>query len=467
MVSLLRSLSLRALRSPSGPSVSESANGRPILPGGGPPHGRVAALAERIRSHDARVAVVGQGYVGFPLAQTIASAGFATLGYDIDARALAAARRNSTASRYEAVGSAHRLQSADVIIIAVPTPTRDEGGVRQPDLGYVISAVQNVVAHLPADNAARLLVLESTYAPGTTREVVGPLVARWHRLGTDILLGYSPERIDPGNSEFGLSNTPKVVSGLDEQAAELTALFYSQVVRQVIPASSVEAAEATKLLENTFRFVNITFVQEFDEYCEAAGLDASEVIGLAASKPFGFMPFQPGPGIGGHCIAEDPYYLYEAIRRTTTQAAILESAIRNHEMRAEVLVRRIRDRLAPAALAASRVLLLGVAYKPNIADARQSPAADLLDRLEAAGARIDYHDPFVDQFQGRSSRSLDNADPGSYDLAVVMTRHSVFDIERLTQRGWHVFDAWETPARTHPSLQPVERTALVPSTAIA
>jgi UDP-N-acetyl-D-glucosamine dehydrogenase len=406
------------------------------------------ALARRVRDRSAVVGVVGQGYVGFPLAQLVAREGFMTIGFDISERVVAMCRARNEEPAYSAEGTFDRLRNCDVVVIAVPTPTRDDDGGRHPDLGPVRDATAAVAAHPLPSGRGRLVAVESTYAPGTTRRVVAPLLdpAGAH-IGTTIALGYSPERIDPGNDRFHVANIPKVTSGIDSASASLTELFYRQIVERVAPASSLEAAEATKLLENTFRFVNIAFAQEFDEYCERIGVNAREVTGLAASKPFGFMPFYAGAGIGGHCIAEDPYFLREAIIQIGGGAPILEAAIENHQSRAEAVFRRVAEVVGAERLAKSRVLLLGVSYKPNIGDLRRTPALDLLALLEAAGAAVDYHDPYVEEFAGRSSLDVVAADPADYALAVMVTRHRQFEPARLRAAGWKLFDLSDSPGR--------------------
>jgi UDP-N-acetyl-D-glucosamine dehydrogenase len=400
-----------------------------------------AALERKITTTRAVVGVVGQGYVGFPLAQRIAQVGYTTFGFDISG---ATVERCKTANRfptYQAVRSAIHLADCDVILIAVPTPTKDhEDGRREPDLTLVVNAVKTVLVNMADDGQARLLLLESTYAPGTTRNVVGPLVAAKHTIGETIALGYSPERIDPGNATFHLVNTPKVTSGYDEACAHLAHTFYSQIVERAVPASSMEAAEATKILENTFRFVNITFAQEFDEYCEREGLSAREITTLAATKGFGFMPFTAGAGIGGHCIAEDPYYLYQAILDSGHASPILAAAIANHEERAGVIIERVVRRLGGRPIHDARILFLGVSYKPNIGDARRSPAQPLLELLEHEGAHVDYHDQHVARFCGRTSVDLDDVRPTDYHLAVLVTDHSGIDYRGMVQAGWRILD---------------------------
>ncbi len=398
------------------------------------------SLDALIRSRKAMVGVVGQGYVGFPLAQRIAQSGFHTLGFDLNGDTVARCERENSSRRYRAVMTVLALKACDVLIVAVPTPTRFTGTAYEPDLSMVVSAVRSLVSHVLDDRRPRLIVLESTYAPGTTRNVVAPLIAEHYTLGESVFLGYSPERIDPGNTRFHLANTPKVTSGYDAAAAELVQLFYSSFLDRAVPASSMEAAEATKILENTFRFINITFAQEFDAYCDQVGIAAQEVVRLAATKPFGFMPFYAGPGIGGHCIAEDPYFLHQAMVDAGCEASILAAGLRNHENRAAVIVERIA-RVLGRPLAGSRILLLGVSYKPDIGDARRSPAMPILQLLEAAGASVDFADPHVPRFAERNAIDLAAADPQDYDLAVLLTEHTSVDYAALEAQGWTIWNA--------------------------
>ncbi len=388
-----------------------------------------------IATHAAVVGVVGQGYVGFGLAQRAAQVGFRTVGVDINPSAVLDCIRRNECDAYNATTDPAVLAECDVILIAVPTPTRIDDGVRHSDLGYVVAAAEAIAAQFADDRRPRLVVSESTYAPGTTREVVMPILRRT-RGGAGIAVGYSPERIDPGNGRFDLSAIPKVVSGADDCAAALTACFYRELIDQVVPASSMEAAEATKLLENTFRFVNIAFAQEFDEYCEALRLSSHEITRLAATKPFGYLPFFAGAGVGGHCIAEDPYFLYDSMREHRVAAPLVATAMMNQENRPAVIVRRITERLGSCSIRGAHILVLGVAYKPDIGDTRRSPAFPVIDLLERAGAAVDYHDPHVPAFGARTSVDLESADPRAYDLVVVLTEHSAFDQRALQARGW-------------------------------
>jgi UDP-N-acetyl-D-glucosamine dehydrogenase len=413
------------------------------------------SLEHRIRARSALVGVVGQGYVGYPVAQQIAASGYQVIGHDTSPDALERCMASNGSHRYRVTGSIDQLADRDVIIIAVPTPTMDTESGRRPDLANVLAAVDALAEVFAQNPHDRLLVVESTYAPGTTRDLVAPRLGDTRRIGEDIFLGYSPERIDPGNEAFDLINTPKVTSGYDDRSAALTDDFYKHVVLRTIPASSMEAAEASKLLENTFRFVNITFAQEFDEYCETIGLSSHEVTSLAGTKPFGYMPFYAGPGIGGHCIAEDPYYLQEALHSLGQQAEILQAALKNHEARSGVIVRRIRDRVGRESLNGSRILILGVSYKPNIGDARQSPARVILRQLEAEGAKVDYHDPYVQSFADRPSVSLEALAPTDYDLAVVVTHHREYDLKAFDAAGWVLLDTHDAMSqRGNASMKP-------------
>lgn len=395
-------------------------------------------LSEAIALRHAVVGVVGQGYVGFGLAQRAAEVGFTTIGVDIDPRAVQRGLSENEFEKYQATMDPGVLATCDVILVAVPTPTSVDGGVRQADLSLVRVATRMIAEQIARDDRPRLVVSESTYAPGTTRNVVMPIIEEvadaWQ-----IAFGYSPERIDPGNEAFGLSVIPKVTSGADEQAAALTKHFYEQLVEQVVPASTMEAAEATKLLENTFRFVNIAFAQEFDEYCHTLNLSSHEVTRLAATKPFGFMPFLAGAGVGGHCIAEDPYYLFDSMQAVSAPTSILGMAISNQEERAALVAERIIDHLAPGVIEGARLLLMGVTYKPNIGDTRRSPALSVMTLLEQHGAVVDYHDPHVPFFDGRTSVNLAQVGAGTYAVVALMVEHSAFDPDALQRDGWNIF----------------------------
>lgn len=406
----------------------------------------LAGLMHRIADRTAVVAVVGQGYVGFPLAQAVANAGFRTYGFDTSSETVERRQRENRALGYRAGASLDPLADCDVLVIAVPTPTCNDAAGRSPDLSYVRAALRTT-AELHAEHPRpRLVILESTYAPGTTRELAGPLMETAARMGAPLAIGYSPERIDPGNADHALSNTPKIVSGYDAESLELVDRFYAAFIPQTARASSMEAAEAAKMLENAFRFVNITFAQEFDEYCETAGMSAREITALAGTKPFGFMPFYAGPGIGGHCIAEDPYFLRRSMAEAGVAADILDAALSNHESRGDTIVARIARQLAPRPLDGARVLLLGVTYKPDVPDSRRSPATPIWRGLAARGAMVAYHDALAPSWHDSASVDLAAVDPDTYDLAVLITRHSSLDVCGLRAAGWRLYDVSAGPA---------------------
>lgn len=404
-------------------------------------------LADRIRAHRAVVGVVGQGSVGFALAQRIAQRGFQVLGYDVNGDTVLRCGSVNRSRRYRAVVSIMALRACDVLVVAVPVGTRVVDGASEPDLSPVLSAVRMLSNHVLDATRQRLLVIESTYAPGTTRGALLPLLSAHHALGTTLLVGYSPERFNAGRDAVALGSTPKIVSGFGAAATELTQLFYSQFIETVLPASSVEAAESTSILENVFRFINITFVQEFDSFCDRLGLDVEEVTRLAATKPFGFMHFYPGYGIGGHNIVESPYFLREAMSGAGMTPTLLSAAVEIHETRVHEIVERIVRALGGRPIHGARILLLGVAYKPDVADTRGTPALQLIGRLCDEGAEVDYHDRYVPRFAARTSVELEAMAPASYDLAVVLTQHQHIDYAALEAAGWKLFGVTRTSRR--------------------
>src|SRR5215207_4598194 len=414
-------------------------------------------LRRRLLTRDARVAVVGQGYVGLSLACAAAEAGFEVTGIDVDADradALAAGRlvvpgveeaafKSGVATgRLRFTADDAGLATSDVVCICVPTPVRDH----TPDLSYVEQACRDVAEHL---TGGRLVVLESTTYPGTTNELVAPLLeASGQRAGRDFLLAYSPERIDPGNPEFTFANTPRIVGGTNAEATAVAALFYEQMIEKVVTVSSARAAELAKLIENTFRHVNIALVNEMAMVCHELGIDVWEVIEAAGSKPFGFMAFTPGPGVGGHCIPLDPAYLAWQVRRDVGhQFRILEQAQDINAQMPGWVARRIGEALNEhaKALKGARVLVLGVAYKPDVGDVRESPSLRVMAALARRGAKLSFHDPFVDaiDLDGRRLQrtALTPRAVAGADLVALLTPHSSYDLEWLGKTAALLFDA--------------------------
>ncbi len=405
------------------------------------------SVADRIRSRKARVGVIGLGYVGLPLAVEFARAGFDVTGFDVDemkVQEIGAGKSHVPdvpASELSAVVSKGRLRatsdmrglaSMDVVDICVPTPLRK---TRDPDLSYVVKAVEAVAATL---GRGQLVILESTTYPGTTEEVVRPMLEEGGlRADIDFLLAFSPERVDPGNAQFTTRTIPKVVGGVGPASTEAASLLYGAVVSQVVPVSSTRVAEMVKLLENTFRAVNIGLVNEIALMCHKMDINVWEVIDAAKTKPFGFMPFYPGPGLGGHCIPVDPFYLSWKARQTGFECRFIELAGHVNGAMPEYVVQRIADALNSVSkpINGTSIHLFGIAYKRDVNDVRESPALDILELLVRRGAVVSYTDPFVPQVkhggQVLSSIEFQRALESHYDCAVLTTDHSVFDYARL------------------------------------
>ncbi|HEX4303178.1 MAG TPA: nucleotide sugar dehydrogenase [Rhizomicrobium sp.] len=407
------------------------------------------SLASKLASRDAVAGVVGLGYVGLPLGVAAARGGFATLGFDIDPDKAAQLNRGESyiaavasaellrlveGKRFSATADFARLAECDVIAICVPTPlTR----YREPDLSYIEITAREIAKHL---RKGQLIVLESTTYPGTTREVLKPILETSGLIaGTDFFIGFSPEREDPGNANFETTTIPKVVAGDGAHASELIAAFYGAVVKKVVPVSSPDAAEAVKITENIFRAVNIALVNELKTIYAAMGIDIWEVVEAAKTKPFGYMPFYPGPGLGGHCIPIDPFYL-------SWKARELEMPTRFIELAGEINVampRYVVEALAKALdsrqgkpLGGSRVLILGLAYKKNVPDIRESPTFKLMELLEQRGAKVEFHDPYVAEipptrehasYTGRKSLALTAEAVEEFDAVLISTDHDCVD----------------------------------------
>jgi len=399
----------------------------------------------------ADIAIVGAGYVGMPLARTFAEAGHTVLLVDVDERVVAAINRGEShikdvpserlveLVRSDALAAAtdyDRLRKAEAILIALPTPLSPQ---REPDLSIVERAVNEIALRL---QRGQLVVLESTTYPGTTRERVLPLLERSGlKVGEDFFLAYSPERVDPGRGDWTPKNTPKIVGGITPGCTQRAAALYRTAVDDVIEVSSPEAAEMTKLLENIFRSVNIALVNELAQLCDRMGIDVWEVIEAASTKPFGFMPFQPGPGLGGHCIPIDPFYLTWKAREYDFYTEFIELAGKVNENMPYFCLGKIARALNSheRALKGSRILVLGVAYKADIGDIRESPALKLIELLRAEGAEVSYHDPHVPELPEHGLASVPlQAD--SYDCVAVVTAHSSIDYDALIERSSLVVD---------------------------
>jgi UDP-N-acetyl-D-glucosamine dehydrogenase len=401
------------------------------------------------------LAIVGAGYVGVPLAQAFAEAGKTVLLVDVDPERVAALNRGESyivdvpseklkehvdAGRVSATTDYDELREVDAILIALPTPLSRQ---REPDLTILISASEEIATRL---RPGQLVVVESTTYPGTTREEVLPALERGSGLtaGKDFHLAFSPERVDPGREDWTTKNVPKVVGGIDEASTEAAATFYGEAIDVVHRVSSPEAAELTKLLENIFRSVNIALVNELAQLCDRMGIDVWEVVEAAATKPFGFMSFQPGPGLGGHCIPIDPFYLTWKAREFGFYTEFIELAGKVNESMpyfCRSLVSQALNHSRERSLKGSRILVLGVAYKPDIADMRESPAVKLIALLEGAGAEVAYHDPHVPSFRENGlDMSSVPLEPGAYDCVVIVTNHSGIDYDELVQESAVVVD---------------------------
>src|SRR5580658_6352056 len=364
-------------------------------------------LEEKIKLRTARVGIIGLGYVGLPLAVEFAKAGFSVTGIDIQESKVDQLRRGESyiqdtssdvlrplveAGRFQATTDFSVVRELDTINIAVPTPLRK---TKDPDMSYIVSACQETAKYL---TSGKLVILESTTYPGTTDELVLPMLERpGLQVGEQFFLCFSPERVDPGNAQFQTANIPKVVGGITPACTKLGALFYSQALETVVPVSSTRVAEMVKLLENTFRMINIGLVNEMALMCDRMGINVWEVIDAAATKPFGFMPFYPGPGLGGHCIPIDPFYLSWKTKQAGIEARFIELAGYINGQMPHFVVDKIQNALNDAGkpVKGSHVHVLGAAYKRDIDDVRESPAVDIILLLERRGARITYSDPFV------------------------------------------------------------------------
>jgi UDP-N-acetyl-D-glucosamine dehydrogenase len=417
-------------------------------------------LGDKIASRSARTGVVGLGYVGLPLAVEFARSGFHTTGIDLDGRKIDAINASRSYIPDVATEDVARFRSSglldattdfgvvselDTINICVPTPLRK---TKDPDMSYIVSAAESIASHL---HPGMLVVLESTTYPGTTEEVVQPLLeANGLRAGRDFFLAFSPERVDPGNPTFQTHNVPKVVGGLTRACSELAAALYGTAIKTIVPVSSTRVAEMVKLLENTFRAVNIGLVNELALMCDRMNIDVWEVVEAARTKPFGFMAFYPGPGLGGHCIPIDPVYLSWKAKQSGFDPRFIELAGHINGAMPHYVVEKVVEALNSRrkAVNGSNVLIAGVAYKRDIDDLRESPALDVMGLLHGKGARVSYADPHIPEVDARSwsgQYALKSVPAtaetfGQYDCIVIVTDHKDFDYRAMVERADIIVD---------------------------
>ena len=418
-------------------------------------------MEEQVRTNIERrtacVAVIGQGYVGLPLALAFARAGFTAVGIDNDSDRVAALNLGQSptpdvadrelrelldSGRYQATADFAVLDASDVVIICVPTPLRKS---KDPDISFVVAAAEQAAAHF---HPGQLVVLESTTYPGTTDELLIPmLAARGARVGETVFVAFSPERIDPGNKHFKVKDIPKVVGGATAACTRLAAALYGTIVPKVYPVSSPTVAELAKLYENTFRNINIALANEFSLMCRKLGVSSREVIDAAATKPFGFMPFYPGPGIGGHCIAVDPFYLSWKLRLNGYEPRFIHIADEINQHMPEHVVDLVTEALNARrqSVNGAGILALGVAYKANVGDTRESPALEILAALRARGAEVAYCDPWVPTavVGGVELKSVELTPPrlAEADCVVILAEHATFDFEQVLATARLVVDA--------------------------
>ncbi len=416
----------------------------------------VGSLKQKIESRKVTAAVIGLGYVGLPLVMEIAGAGFKVIGIDLDRTKIAhlkdgnsyildvpsaAVARVVNDGQFTPTSDFSALSDVDAVSICVPTPLSKS---RDPDISFILAATAEIRKYLHND---QLIVLESTTYPGTTDELILPeLEASGLCAGSDFFLAFSPERIDPGNASFNTHNTPKIVGGITRQCGEMAQLFYSQFIERVIPVSSSKCAEMVKLLENTFRSINIGMINEMALMCDVLGVDVYEVIDAAATKPFGFSPFYPGPGLGGHCIPIDPHFLAWKLKALNFQARFIGLASEINGMMPSVVTSMVADGLNQnsRSIRGSKVMILGVAYKKNVSDCRESPALDVMRLLAEKGAILSYNDPYVPTLrlnaETLTSVDLSPAAVSSQDCLVILTDHSNYDFKNIITSAKLVID---------------------------
>ena len=422
--------------------------------------GVVALLKDKIRDHSAKVGIIGIGYVGLPLSLTVARTGFPVVAFDIDDEKVKSLNAGKSyieyipdsdivqfvdTGQFEATDDFDRLSEADIVIICVPTPLREHN---EPDLSFVVKTANSVAQRLRSD---QLIVLESTTYPGTTQEVLKPILEKGGlSCGQDFFLAYSPEREDPANKDFSTYSIPKLVGGVDKKSGELAALFYSSVVEKAVSLSNAREAEAAKILENVYRSVNIALVNELKIIFDKMGIDVWEVIAAASTKPFGFQAFYPGPGLGGHCVPIDPFYLAWKAREFGQPTRFIELAGEINRSMPEYVITRLSEALNSAHkhIKGSKILVLGVSYKKDVGDMRESPALVIIDSLHHLGAQVAYHDPHVDEIRATrrypdihmKSSDLTKQNLQAQDAVLIVTDHSVVDYEQVVENSALVVD---------------------------
>lgn len=419
-------------------------------------------LIQKLREKTARIGILGMGYVGMPLAVVFAEKGFHVLGIDPDQRKVETFEKgisyiqdvpSETIARLRESGRLQMttdfaaLAEMDAVSICVPTPLRKTG---DPDMSYIVSAAEQLAKYV---HPGMVIVLESTTYPGTTRELLVPMLTEKSGLnvGEDIFVCFSPERVDPGRTDWTTYNTPKVMGGMTPACIEVATAWYGGALETVVPVSSPEAAEMAKLLENTFRMINIGLVNELAIICERLGIDVWEVIEAAATKPFGFMKFTPGPGLGGHCIPIDPLYLSWKLKEMNYNARFIELASEINTNMPRYVVTRVMEALNERGktLKGSRILVLGVAYKPDIDDVRESPAFDVIALMKKKGAQVEYHDPYIPhlhhEYEGWEMHSVSDADllahVAAADAVVIITNHKAYDYPAILEAAQFIFDS--------------------------
>ena len=423
------------------------------------------ATKSKIETRRATAAVIGLGYVGLPLSMEIAAAGFKVVGIDLDPGKIATLKQGKSyiqdvpdktiadavaAGKFTATSDFSALKEADTVSICVPTPLSKS---RDPDISFILSATEEIRKYL---HPGQLIVLESTTYPGTTDELIVPeLENSGLKVGRDFYVAFSPERIDPGNVSFNTRNTPKIVGGITPECTEIARAFYSAFIERVIPVSSTKCAEMVKLLENTFRSVNIGMVNELAMMCDLLGVDVYEVIDAAATKPFGFSAFYPGPGLGGHCIPIDPHYLAWKLKALNFQARFIGLAAEINGMMPNVVADMVSDGLNrfSKSVRGSNILIMGVAYKKNVSDCRESPALDVMRLLSDKGANLSYNDPFVPSLRlGNgvlNSIEASVAEIAKHDCVIILTDHTAYDIRQIAAAAKLVIDTRNSTKDLH------------------